>query len=262
MGYTVAAEADDQVYGGARTRCGWPYLCIGVLMVVGFRPLNRCVRVDGMVSSYGRRHLAGDSWIPVERRWFGLDRRSLLPGLVVFAIAILLRGIIPLIDQAVPGHDVVRAGDRLNLERGLTVAPPVGWQLTDGILVGASTVLPGEGSPSAGVAQDGVSAQILVAPFTGDANALLDQINRNDSRSGNRPGFTVNGNRGEVTATGGIAGVVEDYTSTSADGTVAAYTFPDGRGRAIEVTGVGSQLSAYTGQISAMLRSVSLEAQP
>ena len=220
------------------------------------------VRVDRMVSSYGPRHGAGDSWIPVERRWLGLDRRSLLPGLVVFAIAILLRGVVPLIDQAVPGHDVVRAGDRLNLNQGLTVAPPVGWQLTDGILVGANTVVPGEGSPTAGVSQDGVGAQIHVASFAGDANALLDQINRNDSRSGNRPEFTANGNRGVVSATGGITGVVEDYSSTSADGIVAAYTFPDGRGMTIEVTGTGSQLSAHTGQISAMLRSVALEARP
>jgi hypothetical protein len=115
----------------------------------------------------------------------------------------------PWIDQAVPGHDVVRAGDRLNLDRGLTVTPPVGWELVDGLLVGASTVQPGAGSSSATLTQRGVGAQLQVAPFAGDANALLS----------------------------------------------------DGRGLAIEVTGAGNQLAAHTGQISSMLRSVTLAAQ-
>ncbi len=213
-----------------------------------------------MVSSSEGRHVR-DAWVPVERRWLGLDRRSLAPGLVVLAIAVVLVWIVPSVDQAVPGHGVVQAGDRLNLGDGLTVTPPAGWQLTGGILVGANTVQPGTGSPTASLTHDGVSAQIAVAPFTGDANALLDQINRNDSRSGNRPEFTVDGNRAAVTAAGGIVGVVEDYTSTSGDGIIAAYTVPDGRGMTIEVTGTGNQLAAHAGQISAMLRSVTLEPQ-
>jgi hypothetical protein len=199
--------------------------------------------------------------VPVERRWLGLDRRTLVPGLVVLLIAVLLRGVIPLIDRSVPGDHVVKAGDRLNLNNGLTVTPPAGWQLGDGILVGANTVQPGTGSATASVGENGVSAQLQVASFAGDANALLDQVNRNDSRSGRRAGFTVSGNRAAVTATGGVAGVVEDYSSTSGDGLIAAYTFTDGRGLAIEVTGTGDQLSAHTAEIDSMLRSVALAVQ-
>ncbi|WP_203843278.1 hypothetical protein [Winogradskya humida] len=183
-----------------------------------------------------------------------------MPALVVFVIAIVLRGIIPLIDSAVAGHDVVRAGDRLNLDAGLTVTPPVGWQVVDGLLVGASTVEPGAGSSSATLTDDGVSAQAQVAPFTGDANALLDQINRNNGKSDDKPVYT-DGSRGVVNATGGIVGVVENYTDTSNDGITAAYALPDGRGLVIQVVGAGNQLSAHTAQVSAMLRSVSLEAQ-
>ncbi|MBG0565580.1 hypothetical protein [Actinoplanes aureus] len=203
-----------------------------------------------------------DNWVPVERRWLGLDRRTLLPGLVVFAIAILLRSVIPLIDQATPGDAVVQTGDRLNLGGGLTIAPPVGWRLVDGILIGTKTVQPGTGSPTAAVVQGGVSAQIEVAPFAGDADALLNQINRNDSRTNTRPAFTAGNQRSAVTAVGGVTGVTESYTSTSGDGVIAAYTFSDGRGLAVEVAGTSDQLSARTAQIDAMLRSVTLEAQP
>ncbi|AGZ46023.1 hypothetical protein AFR_38845 [Actinoplanes friuliensis DSM 7358] len=197
----------------------------------------------------------------MERRWLGLDRRSLLPALVVLVIAVVLRAVIPWIDHHIAEDDVVRAGDRLNLSSGLTVTPPVGWLLIDGLLVGASTVQPGTGSSTATVARSGVGAQIQVAPFAGDANALLDQLNRNESRSDDRPEFTIDGSRGAVNAAGGIAGVVENYTSTSSDGIIAAYVLPDGRGLAIEVSGAESQLSAHNGQISAMLRSVSVEAR-
>ncbi|WP_328471357.1 hypothetical protein OHA21_07025 [Actinoplanes sp. NBC_00393] len=212
-----------------------------------------------MASTYGGRHVAVDNWVPVERRWLGLDKRTLLPGLVVFAIAILLRSIIPSIDQATPVDDVIEAGDRLNLDNGLTIAPPVGWELVDGILVGADTVQPGAGSASASMVQGGVQAQIAVSSFAGDAGALLDQVNRNDSRSDSRPGFTVSAEPTAITTVGGITGAVEGYTSAAGDGLLAAFTFPDGRGMAVEVAGTSEQLAARTSQIDAMLRSVTLE---
>ena len=205
---------------------------------------------------------AADTWVPVERRWLGLDRRTLLPGLLVLALALLLRSVVPLIDRAVPGHDVVRAGDRFDLGAGLSIAPPVGWQIVDGILVGARTVQPGTGSPTAAVVRSGISAQMAVSTFAGDAGALLDQINRNDERSGERPAFTADSDRTAITATGEVTGLAESYTSTSQDGVIAAYTFPDDRGLAVEVVGDRDQLAARSGQIDAMLRSVSLESQP
>jgi hypothetical protein len=201
-------------------------------------------------------------WIPVERRRLGLDRRTLLPGLAVLAVALLLRSVLPLIDSAVPGDTVIRAGQRLNLDNGLTVAPPAGWRLGDGILVGAGTVRPGAGSPTASVSTGGVGAQIQVAGFAGDANALLDQVNRNDVRNGQRSRFAVTSDRATITAAGSVTGVGETFATTSGDGLLAAYTFPDGRGMSISVTGAGNQLAAHAAQIDAMLRSVTVQEQP
>jgi len=215
-----------------------------------------------MADAYGGRHVA-DTWVPVERRWLGLDRRSLLPGLVTLALGALLSWGLPLIDAAVPGDDVVRAGDRLNLTDGLTVTPPTGWQILDGIRVGAGTTIPGEGSPTAAVAQDGIAAQIRVAPFSGDAGALLRQVNTNEQESPNRPEFTVDGDRTTVPAAGGIVGQAENYSSTTGDGILAAYTFPGGRGMTIQVDAASAkQLAAHSAAVDAMLRSVSLQEQP
>ncbi|GAB3074986.1 hypothetical protein [Micromonospora schwarzwaldensis] len=198
--------------------------------------------------------------MPVERRWLGLDRRTLLPALVVLVIAIVLRTVLPAIDQAVPVDNVIKAGERINLDGGLTVAAPAGWELTDGILVGANRVEPGAGSPSAAFTQGGVNVQIRVAPFAGGPDALLDQVSRNDAES-DRPEFTVTGTRATLSAAGGLTGVAENYTTASDDGILAAYTVPDGRGVVIEVVGTRSQLAANAAPINAMLRSVDFQEQ-
>jgi hypothetical protein len=197
-----------------------------------------------------------DTWVPVERRWLGLDRRSIRPGLTVLLIALVLSTLIPMIARAVPSDDVTRPGDRLNLTGGITVTPPVGWELTDGILVGADTVQPGEGNPSATVTANGIGAQLTVGSFTGNADALLNQVN--ETRSELRPDFTVDGGRSAVTATGGVTGVAEHYGGTSGAGLIVAYTFDDGRGLTIEVDAADDQFSAHAGEITAMVRSVAV----
>jgi hypothetical protein len=54
----------------------------------------------------------------------------------VLAIGILLGGILPLVDKAVSWDNPIVAGDRLDLGGGITVTPPIGWQLESGFLVG------------------------------------------------------------------------------------------------------------------------------
>ncbi|MEU8817442.1 hypothetical protein [Actinoplanes sp. NPDC048796] len=212
-----------------------------------------------MSDAYDGGRLSG-TWVPVERRWWGLDRRSLPSALVVAGVGILLGGLLPLIDRVVPNDDTVRAGDRLNLGDGLTIAPPAGWQLVSGLRVGAATTIPDQGSPVAEVADDGVVADIRTAAFAGDASALLDQVNKNLTRSSTRPQFTVTGGRASVTSIDGITGLVETYTSTAGEGLVAAYKLADGRGLTVEVdAAAGGQFAARADQVDAMLRSVSFK---
>ncbi|GLY26318.1 hypothetical protein [Micromonospora sp. NBRC 101691] len=216
-----------------------------------------------MGNTYEGRHVPPPSWVPAEHRWFGLDRRSLLPGLVVAVLGFLLAWVLPLVDSATPApDDAIRPGDRLNLSGGLTVTPPQGWQLVDGLRVGADTAEPEEGSPNATVVRDGVAAHLRVAPFTGDADALLDQVNTNENRSDARPAFTIDGERTTVPTVNGLTGVIERYTSTAADGMIAAYALPDRRGMTIEISAASrEQLAVYQREIDVMLRSVSLEGQ-
>jgi len=56
--------------------------------------------------------------VPVEHRFFGLDRRSLLPGLVVLALFVLWTVIVPSLDDLLHSSQQTKAGDVFVLERG------------------------------------------------------------------------------------------------------------------------------------------------
>jgi hypothetical protein len=192
-----------------------------------------------------------DTWVPVERRWFGLDRRTLPAAGVVAGLILLWAVVMPVVNRVVPAdYPRIRAGDRLDLGGGVTVTPPVGWRLVEGYVVG-STRTPASGDAEVG--QSGVVASVHVEPFTGDADTLLGRAEQLDSSA--LPGFTVSGGRSTVQAQDGITGVVQDYSSGSGEGLVAAYAF-DGVGVTVVVDAASGQLSVHAAEIDGMLRSV------
>ena len=78
------------------------------------------------MASVGRGSAGGESLtvtgrVPVEHRFFGLDRRSLLPGLVVIGLFVLWTVVIPAVNDALSYSQQTEAGDVFALERGLTM---------------------------------------------------------------------------------------------------------------------------------------------
>lgn len=119
-----------------------------------------------------------DTWVPVERRWFGLDRRTLPAAGVVAGLILLWAVVVPVVNRVVPAdYPRIRAGDRLDLGGGVTITPPAGW-LVQGDVVG-STRTPAGGHTEVG--QSGVVASVHVAPFNGDAETLLGRAEQLDS---------------------------------------------------------------------------------
>ncbi|MFD7853875.1 hypothetical protein ACFV6B_06185 [Streptomyces microflavus] len=178
---------------------------------------------------------------------------------MVVVIGLLLAVVLPLVDRSVAEHEVVHAGDRLDLGQGLTIAPPVGWQVVRGIKTGTAITVPVSDTNGAVLADGVVTASIQVAPYDGDSRQLLDQVNSNNSRSAELPGFRVGNDPRPVTTPGGITGLVESYSTTSGSGVLAAYALDTGRGLTILVTSADStQMPAHTAQIAQMLSSVTL----
>ncbi|MFF5078740.1 hypothetical protein ACFY36_16935 [Actinoplanes sp. NPDC000266] len=214
-----------------------------------------------MVDLYAGRHVAPEDWVPVDRRWLGLDKRSLLPAVVVAVIGLLLATVLPLIDRAVPLDDPIKAGERLDLGGGLVITPPVGWELEQGVRLGASTTVPtSPRTANAAVSNDGVTVNVDIAPFTGDPAALLDQLDENRSRSSLLPEFSITGGRSTIAAGSGLTGLAETYTSASAEGAITAFTLPaEGLGLTVSAQAPLGQIAAYQDQIAAMTRSLTRE---
>ncbi|MGI5239206.1 hypothetical protein [Dactylosporangium sp. CA-139066] len=169
---------------------------------------------------------------------------------VVAGLAVLLAVGLPAVDRLVPAPaDLVRPGDRLNLGGGVTIAPPQGWRLLEGIRVTDRTVAPVRpGDGDATLQRGGATVVIHLAAFDGGPEALLDQVDRVNARA--RPALAVTGGRVAV-----AAGLVEPFAGPSSRGLVAAYTF-DGTGMTVVAHAGADGLAGRAAEIHAMLGSV------
>src|ERR1700690_4647960 len=113
-----------------------------------------------------------ERWVPADERRFGLDRRTLRPTLTVFALVIMMSVVLPVINAMVPYHDIVRAGDVVELEGNVTFVPEAGWGITSGLREGHGPI---SGQyPAAATVEDGaLKFTVRTGPFHGDADQLL-----------------------------------------------------------------------------------------
>ena len=193
-------------------------------------------------------------WVPVEHRWFGLDRRTFPAGLITLAIALVLIYGLPALNAAIPWHNEIKAGQVLDLGNGATAVPPVGWQLESGSLTGAKAT-----SLQVKLASGGATIELTGTSYDGTAAAFLDQVERSD---GDSPG--VSGRRGTLTTGTGLVGVVDSRTSTAGDGIDTAFKMAIGTPEAVEaapallvrVRTVPGQFERYQDEVAAFLRSI------
>ena len=209
---------------------------------------------------------ADTGWVPVDRRWLGLDKRSFGPALFVLAVVIVLAGVIPAVNNAISWTNQTKAGDVIDMGGGITFAAPEGWTLTDGYRTtdhGANSVSPR--TSTAVLANGGVRIEVKGGAWPGTAGALLSQLNNNLTRN-EGSSLKVEGAPVSITTDAGDTGVTETYQSGGRAGRLAAFTFPAGGplsgpiGLAFTIAGPGTTLAQYEPEIDTMLRSVSLKA--
>lgn len=177
----------------------------------------------------------GDRWVPVDRRWWGMDRRTLLPALIVLALAFLQGVVLPRIDDAIPVTNVTTAGDVIALKGGFTFTADAGWSLVQGELVGDEPS--GQGYPdSAVLTRGGTQFTVRTGTFAGDSAALLDQIEQTQRQLGSA--LTATGDPVAVTTLSGESGVMTRYAAPQTDGVLAAFVV-DGTG--VEIIAVGPE---------------------
>lgn len=197
----------------------------------------------------------GDRWVPVDRRWLGLDRRSIAPAFVVLALTMLMVVVLPLVDGGTAYNDEVVAGDVMELEGGITFVPAVGWGVVDGV---RARNRPVSGTyPATATVVDGDDAfTVRTAPFDGDAAALLGQIETTTTALESRNGFQFTSDPIDVTTDDGDRGVAVRFQGPSSDGMIAAFVL-DGMGVKVVAYGAPEVADDSTTGIGAMLASIS-----
>ncbi|MGA7052101.1 MAG: hypothetical protein WBZ37_12680 [Mycobacterium sp.] len=194
-------------------------------------------------------------WVPADKRLFGVDRRTIAPTMAVFALVIVMSVVLPVVNAIVPYADIVRAGDVVELQGDVTFVPEAGWGITSGVRAG-SAPLSGEYPATATIENKAVKFTVHTAPFDGDANKLLDQIETTSQALNHGRGLEVASAHNSIVSDQGKQGATARVSGTHAGGVIAAFVFDD---RGVEAVGTGPSDAGpeLTAAVVRMIRSIS-----
>jgi hypothetical protein len=196
-----------------------------------------------------------ERWVPADERWFGLDRRTIRPTLAVFALAFVMSVVLPVIDAGVPYHDIVKAGDVLEVEGDVTFVPEAGWGITSGLRAGHAP-LSGEYPPTATVEDGAMKFTVRTGQFHGGADQLLDQIETTSEALNRGRGVHITGAPRTIVTEQGQQGATVRVTGPHTAGLIAAFVFGT-RGVEAVATGPSDAGSEPTATVLRMIRSIS-----
>ena len=173
--------------------------------------------------------------VPVEQRLWGMDRRTLVPALVVAVFGVVAFWALPALNSSISVSDPVRAGDVVQLGSSVQLTPVAGWDLASGLRQGAAGAA---GYPeTAQLTKDGVTFTVVTDTFTGTPRQLLAQIRRNNAKlKDDQNPINVVGDPVTFTTTTGQTGSIARFTSGQGEGLIAGFVF-DGTG--VEVVAFG-----------------------
>lgn len=200
-----------------------------------------------------------EGWVPADERRFGLDRRTLRPTLAVFVLVFIMSVVLPVINAAVPYHDIVRAGDVLELEGNVTFAPEAGWGITSGLREGHGPIS-GQYPAAAAVEDGALKFTVRTGPFHGDADQLLDQIEATTDALNQGRGVHITGAPATIVTAAGKEGATARVTGPHTAGLIAAFVFGD-RGVKAVATGPTDAGAEPSAAVLRMIGSISQSGQ-
>jgi len=192
-----------------------------------------------------------EGWVPADERLLGLDRRTLRPTLVVLALFVVMSVVLPVINAAVPYHDIVRAGDVMQIEGDVTFVPEAGWGITSGVRAGHPP-MSGQYPTSATVEDGALKFTLRTGSFRGDADQLLDQIQTTSEALNRGRGVHITGAPATIVTAQGKQGATVRVTGPHTGGVIAAFVFGD---RGVEAVATGPT-DAGAAQSAAVLRMI------
>jgi hypothetical protein len=162
---------------------------------------------------------------PAERRILGIDRRTILPALVVVGLALVEGVLFPSLDSRTTYKHEIHRGAVVKLATGITLVPTPGWSLASGALAGHTRTSVGTTAQTE-LVNGGVNLYLQAAPFGGTASALLARvlaINAHLRHQRERASATTK--KYAVTTRQGVTGVAKDFMGVDRQGSVVAFVF-------------------------------------
>src|ERR1700735_3477073 len=197
-----------------------------------------------------------EGWVPADERRVGLDRRTLRPTLAVFALVFIMSVVLPIMDAAVPYHDIVRAGDVVELDGNVTFVPEAGWGITSGLREGHGPTS-GQYPAAATVEHGALKFTVRTGTFHGDADQLLDQIEATTDALNQGRGVHITGAPATIVTAAGKEGATVRVTGPHTGGLIAAFVFGE---RGVKAVATGPT-DAGTEPSAAVLRMIGSSSQ-
>jgi hypothetical protein len=194
--------------------------------------------------------------VPVEHRWWGLDRRSVPYAAVGLAVLALWAWVMPWVAAQVPWDDPVVAGESFQVTDDVTMTGQPGWAVVSGLRTTDDTRSGQTADQQLVLVKNGVALSILQGPFSEAPQDLLAQAEKITGTGGN--GYHVAGTVRDVTTASGLRGVAQDFSTTQGTGTVTAFVV-DEVGVEIQVSGPRAQVAQVSDEVAAMIDSLATD---
>jgi hypothetical protein len=177
---------------------------------------------------------------PPEHRLLGLDRRYLLPLLLVVLVWLLWAVVIPTVNEAIDA-DEIPAGTTVELPNDVTFSPAAGW-------VYAAPPFPGVQSIE--LFKDGTTFTIQSGTFDGTSAELLKAVRDADSDS-----VSFEGPVRIVPLPGGVRGAAQSTHGADSEGGYLAFAH-EGVGVEVVIDGPAGAVDPPTEDVAAMIASI------
>lgn len=187
--------------------------------------------------------------VPVEHRWAFLDRRTILPAVVVLLVGVLWVVVVPTINGMIHVSRPVTPGTVLAAGPQVSFTPVVGWEIASGVSAGHAR----ESMPAV-VVEGGTRFQVSQVGWSGDLQGLASRAAQVNA-VGSDPGDRFNGAPTSVTTNQGVTGIGQPFLTGEGPGELVAL-LRNGVGAVVLTTGPADQNAALQQSIDQMQASI------
>ncbi|WP_370617168.1 hypothetical protein [Mumia sp. Pv 4-285] len=193
--------------------------------------------------------------VPAEHRFLGLDRRTFKYAAPAVVVYLLWAWIVPWVDSQVAWEDQTSTGDVIQIADEVTMTPQPGWGLISGLRTSDRTRSGELAADETVLVKDGVLFLVQQGPFDGSTRTLLRQIERINSTTADKGGFSVVGGPRPIATDSGLKGIAEGYQSQRNIGVTAAFVAGD-TGIRVQVVGAPEAMTQQADDVEAMIQSI------